>query len=135
MQKTFILSLLGLAFSFVFVFAPSISTITAQSKVCTGSDCAQQGLNDIGSAFPNGAQQERRVQDIVKMIIDWALYLAAIAAVIFIIIGGFLYITSAGNSSQAGQGKQTLINALIGLAMVVLSYIIVQIVYNFLVNK
>ena len=139
MQKTFILSLLGLAFSFMFVFAPSMALVSAQTtadpSLNCGNDCAQKGLSDIGSAFPSGAQPNKTVPEIIKIVIDWALYLAAITAVVFIIIGGYFYITSAGNATQAGKGKLTLVNALIGLAMVVLSYLIVQIVYNFLTTK
>jgi hypothetical protein len=129
-QKTFALSILGFVFAFMFAFAPSFVPVMAQP---TGSgDAAQAGLNDIGQAFPEGAKRGKTVQEITKLVIDWALYLAAIIAVIFIIYGGFLYITSAGNATQAGNGRQTLVNALIGLTLVVLSYIIVQIVYNFL---
>lgn len=131
--KTISFAVLSLIFSFMFVFAPGVTPTRAQPSG-TG-DSAQQGLEAIGSAFPEGAKRGKTVPEITKLIIDWALYLAAIVAVIFIIYGGFLYITSAGNATQAGNGRATLVNALIGLAMVVLSYIIVQIVYNFLVNR
>ena len=132
--KTISLFLLSLVFSFMFVLAPSFLPALAQSP-SSGGDSAQNGLNAIGSAFPEGAKRGKTVQEIVKLVIDWALYLAAIIAVIFIIIGGYFYITSAGNPTQAAKGRATLVNALIGLALVVLSYIIVQIVYNFLTNK
>ncbi len=55
-------------------------------------------------------------------------------AVIFIIVGGFIYMTSAGDQTKATKGRQTLVNALIGLTLVVLSYIIVQLVYRFLTS-
>lgn len=136
-MKKIILPSLSLLFSFMFLLAPNVLIVNAQINTTAPvrtNDAAQDGLNDIGQAFPN-RNQPRTVQQILKMVIDWALYLAAITAVIFIIIGGYFYITSAGNSAQATKGRDTLVNALIGLAMVVLSYIIVQIVYNFLVNK
>ncbi len=117
----------------VFFTVPSFSPAMAQTQVCTGDQCAQQGLQDIGSAFPGGAKNPNYgVKDIAKKIIEWALYLAAIIAVIFIIIGGFLYITSAGDATRATKGRTTLVNALIGLTIIILSYLIVQIVYNFL---
>ena len=49
-------------------------------------------------------------------------------AVLFLIIGGFWYITSAGNEETAEKGKGTVINAIIGIVIIVLSYIIVQVV-------
>ena len=118
----------------MFVVAPSFVAVNAQSPGASGNP-AQDGLRDIGAAFPDGAKQGKTVQEIIKIVINWSLYLAAIISVIFIIIGGFLYITSAGNETQAGKGRATLKNALIGLTLVILSYIIVQIVYNFLTNK
>jgi hypothetical protein len=119
-----------LAFSAVFA-GPALSPAYAQ-PTGTGGDQAQKGLDDIGAAFPEGAKRAKTIQEIVHLVINWALYLAAIVSVIFIIYGGFLYITAAGDTGQAGKGRTALVNALIGLAIVILSYLIVQIVYNFI---
>lgn len=130
-SKNILLSFLGLAFAFMFFIAPSFSPVLAQ----TSGDPSQDGLNAVKQAYPSGAQGTTNdIPTVMKKIIDWALYLAAITAVIFIIIGGYYYITSAGNETQAGKGRSTLTNALIGLTLVVLSYLIVQIVYNFLTH-
>jgi hypothetical protein len=74
---------------------------------------------------------EGSVASIFRLIINWALAIAFIAAVIILIYGGFLYITSAGNADSATKGKTAILNALIGIVIIVLSYIIVQIVYRF----
>lgn len=101
-----------------------------------GGDRVQQGLNSIKDTYPTGAQgtNDGNLKDAAKKIIDWALYLAAIVAVIFIIIGGYYYITARGNDDQAKQGRKTLTNALIGLTLVILSFVIVQVVYKFIVS-
>ncbi len=112
----------------------AVSQVHAQSTTNTG-DKVQDGLTDIGAAYPAGAKQERNLKDVIRKVINWALYFAAIIAVIFIIIGGFMYITSAGDPGKATKGRTTLVNALIGLTIIVLSYLIVQIVYNFLINR
>lgn len=132
-KKSLIISLATLVIAIGFL-APSFSPVYAQPS-SGGGDKVQEGLNTIGSAYPQGARENLNVQAVVKKVIDWALYIAAIIAVIFIIIGGFMYITSAGDPGKAGKGRTTLTNALIGLAIIVLSYLIVQIVYNFLVNR
>ena len=64
-------------------------------------------------------------------VINWALAIAFILAVIFLIYGGFRYILSGGNEESAKAGRQTIFNALIGVVIIVLSYVIVQIVYKF----
>jgi hypothetical protein len=93
-------------------------------------------LNAIRDTYPEGVQGESdsSITEFAKVIIDWALYLAAVIAVIFIIIGGYYYITSAGSDDRAKKGRETLINAIIGLTLVILSFIIVQVVYRFLVE-
>ncbi len=134
-QKLRLSSIFGaLVIALVMFLAPTAIPLYAQAiPACTnGVDCPQKGLDDISAAYPTGAKRAVDVPSTVKLVINWALYLSAIVAVIFIIIGGFLYITSAGDAGQAGKGRTTLVNALIGLVIIVLSYLIVQIVYNFL---
>lgn len=135
-QKTITSILAAIVLASTVLLTPSLAPALAQTgapPVGSTGDAAQEGLSAIGQAYPPGARTtDANIQNIAKKIIDWALYLAAIIAVIFIIIGGFLYITSAGDPGRATKGRNTLVNALIGLAIVVLSYLIVQVVYNFL---
>ncbi len=56
--------------------------------------------------------------------------ISGLIAIAFIIYGGFQYITSRGNDEQAESGKKTLTNAIIGLVIVILSYLIVVVVVN-----
>ncbi len=121
----------------VFVFAATSGQVFAQGTTtpnCT-TDCPQSGLEGIKSAFPNQTTTSDTVPELAKKIINWALYFSAIIAVIFIIIGGFMYVTSAGDQAKAGKGRATLVNALIGLVIIVLSFLIVQVVYNFLIGR
>ena len=74
---------------------------------------------------------EGSIASIFRLIINWALAIAFIAAVVMLIFGGFLYITSAGNTDNATKGKTAITNALIGVVIIILSYIIVQIVFRF----
>jgi hypothetical protein len=75
------------------------------------------------------------ISSIFRLIINWALAIAFIAAVIVLIYGGFLYITSAGNADNATKGKTAIVNAIIGIVIIVLSYIIVQIVFRFVTGQ
>lgn len=63
-------------------------------------------------------------------IVDMLLYLAGIVAVIMIIIGGISYITSSGNAEKAAQARGKIIDALIGLAIVVLASAVVSFIGN-----
>ncbi len=96
---------------------------------------AQQGIGqmpcprDLGYLCTDGS-----VASIFRLILNWAMTIAFLAAVIYLIYGGFQYISSAGNTDKATKGRATIVNAIIGIVIIVLSYTIVQIVYNFVVS-
>jgi hypothetical protein len=71
---------------------------------------------------------------IARMIIYILLGVTGLIAVLFIIYGGFRYITSAGNDETAESAKKTIINAIIGLVVVILSYVIVTVIGNALIQ-
>ncbi len=64
----------------------------------------------------------------ITTIIQFVLAFAFLLAVVMLIYGGFRYIFSAGNEEAADAGKKTVINALIGIVIIILSYVIVQVV-------
>jgi hypothetical protein len=72
---------------------------------------------------------------LIALVIRLLLYFAGIIAVLFLIIGGYYYLTSRGNEEQATKGRQTLIYALLGLAIVILSYVIVSVITNQLTSN
>lgn len=66
-------------------------------------------------------------QDLIFRGIELALAFAGSIAVIFLIVGGFRYITSAGNEEASEKGKKTIVTSLIGLAVIVLSGVLVRV--------
>jgi hypothetical protein len=67
---------------------------------------------------------------LANLVVNFLLGIVGIVSLAFIIIGGFRYITSQGDEEAAAAGKKTLTNAIIGLIVVVLSYIIVVVTIN-----
>jgi len=68
-------------------------------------------------------------QDIVVFlgnIINWLAAGAGIITFIFLIIGGYMYITSLGSEERAEQAKKTLIFSLIGFILIIGSYAIIK---------
>lgn len=64
------------------------------------------------------------VVEFIEMLIGWLLLLAGLLAIGFIILGGVLYIVSAGNEKRAATAKKMIWYAIIGLAIVLLSFVI-----------
>lgn len=76
-------------------------------------------------------------KSIVKFILTFvyvAIYLSSALAVIFIVIAGYRYITSQGDEKNTKPALDTLKNAVIGLALTILSLTIVTLISNFLTN-
>ncbi len=67
---------------------------------------------------------------ILMNIIEMILQLVAYAAVVMLIIGGFQYITSTGDSGNMSNAKKTILNSIIGLIISLFSVAIVNIIAN-----
>lgn len=63
---------------------------------------------------------------IIAAAIEILLRVAAIVAVAFVIYSGILYVVSQGSPDKTGQAKNTLINAVVGLAIAVMAAAIVS---------
>lgn len=71
---------------------------------------------------------------LVSLLIQYAIIIAGIAFVVLLILGGFQYLTSAGNQDAAQRANRTMINALIGLGIVVASYAVARYVVGTLLQ-
>jgi hypothetical protein len=66
--------------------------------------------------------------DTLVKIINIALGVVFIIAVAMLIYGAFQYVVAGGNEKAVDKGKKIIINALIGIAIIILSYVIVSVV-------
>lgn len=58
-------------------------------------------------------------------IINFVLLLGGILAFVFVLWGGFMYLSAGGDATGATKGKTMIVNAIIGLIIIFLSYSIV----------
>lgn len=120
---------------FVLLASPLLmsNTASAQSSgtglignLSNNSTCANTGLRcDTALDLPT----------LFRTIINYALGIAFFVSVIYLIYGGFLYITSAGNEESAEKGKNAIVYSLIGIVVIVLSFVIVSAVYRFVATN
>jgi len=61
------------------------------------------------------------VTDIIGNLIDFLLTIALIICPLMIVIGGFFFITAAGDPAKANKGRQIMLYALIGLVIILIS--------------
>lgn len=79
----------------------------------------------IGNALAIN-QDETSIQGIVDLVIQWTIWIAGVLAFIYLVISGITYITAGGNAEQAKKGQAGIINAIIGIVIVVLAWVILQ---------
>ncbi len=89
-----------------------------------------RGLLDGNCELETPGQSEtgitRFIWKIVLNIVDMILQLVGYASVIFLIIGGFRYMTATGDASKMTAAKGTVANAIIGLVIALASVAIVN---------
>jgi hypothetical protein len=83
-----------------------------------------------GTGLSNSFLGASTLSGLIISIIKIILSLAGLIAVLVLIIGGFRYVTSFGNEDQVGQAKKMIINAIIGIVIIILSFVIVTVVSN-----
>lgn len=79
-----------------------------------------------GSNTANGTGVAVSLTQIITNIVNVILLVAGALAVIYLIYSGILYITAAGNPDSAKKGQQGVINAIIGIVIIALAYVIVR---------
>ena len=111
----------------VFLIIPLVSFAAAITEPTCGSGTHLQAGICVPDSSGDGILGATDVVDLAKKVFNILLYLAGIIAVLFIIIGGYQYLTSGGNDEDAEKGKKTVTNALIGLIVVILAFTIVNV--------
>jgi hypothetical protein len=127
---------------------PPSGTKPGGTQSTTSQSSSTSAVGDCGSGFTpkgplcipnnpftgNGIAASGSIGQLATSIISILLGLAGIVAVIFLIIGGYTWMTARGNEAQVVSGRKTVVNAIIGLIIVVMSYLIIQVITSFLVN-
>lgn len=112
-MKKFKIALLALAVIAGIALAPSSVLADTKSSLCQGADC-------------NSGNPE--LLPTIRNITNTLLFLGGSISVVVIIIGGIRYATSSGDQAQVTSAKNTVMYALIGLVVIILSYAIVNFV-------
>lgn len=84
---------------------------------------------------PSGLPSESKASDLIIRIINIGLAIAGLVAVLFLIVGGFRYITAAGNEESSEAAKKIIINSIIGIVVIILSFVIVRVIANALISS
>ncbi len=136
------LTILGLGVVFVSIFSFSSISLaeTETAKACKKDRSFfniptwYQYLDFDKDCNVKTKDQENIPAKIILGIIDIALYLAGLIAVVMIIWGGFQFIFANGEPGSIANARKTILNAVIGLIIAILASQIVRFV-AFLLSK
>lgn len=107
---------------------------TPPGNGCTGTGCGTVGSSDFDTnvgVFENPINIES-FPELVLFVMKGFIFLIGIMAVLIIIIGGVRMVLSQGNQESITKGKNTIIWAVAGLIVALLSFSLVSIVQNLL---
>ncbi|OGC82090.1 MAG: hypothetical protein A2V81_02985 [Candidatus Abawacabacteria bacterium RBG_16_42_10] len=95
---------------------------------------AQGGLGTSTLPLPEALPSQTSFLDLLTFIINFFLGLVGTVAILMLIYGGFLYLTSAGGENIK-KAKNTIMYAIIGIVVILLSYAIVNTVTSTLAGR
>lgn len=107
------------------------SGLAAVSVGAQASSEINKGINAVGGGS-NTASVD--IQGTVLAVVNWLLFAVGVIAVVMLIWGGIKYAASSGDSNKVTSAKNTIMYAIIGLAVAVLAFAIVNFVVNNLTN-
>ncbi len=113
-----ILSILSLVVvSPLMIWSPA-GALDIYKDACSGPAGSQSQLcKDKTNSSLNG---------LVKVVVDFLMWLAVIISVIVIILSGIKYATSGGEAQKISSAKNTLLGAVIGVAVAILAHAMVS---------
>ncbi len=113
---------------FCLFFVPQISL--AQSYNFTENS----GLDSAAQTAGYETADSRSVEDYISLVISIILSLLGVIFLALMMYGGIIWMTAAGNDEKVKKAKDLIIQALIGLVIVLSAYAISYFVLNQLIN-
>lgn len=112
------------------LYAPVLAeTPDIQNATCQGADLRiPTGQPNKKACAFTGNPPEDKLNQLVATIVNLFSVVVGVVAVLMIIVGGFRYIISGGDSSNVTGAKNTILYAIVGLVIVALAQFIVKFV-------
>lgn len=120
-----IITLLTLVLTPATVLAPVAFAAGSCGSANTSKGQVLQGIGQTGSDC-----DDKPVKSAFASIVQILSFVVGAVAIIMIIVSGFRYITSGGDSAKVGTAKSALIYALVGIAVAALAQVLVHYIAN-----
>ena len=124
MKKT----ILAIVSAFVLLAPATLMSATSYAVDQTTKDNACSAIPGGCSASTGDGSSSSSIQSNVKFAINLFSWIVGVAAIIVMVLGGFRFVTSGGDSGRVSSARNTILYALVGLVVVAISQVIVRFV-------
>lgn len=125
-NKKVVLKILSLFFITSMVFGIFYSVIAAEPSTTTPSSSSSSSKTKTYEAQIKSPIGEVTAGELIGRIVEYLMGLVGVIAVLMLIWGGVMYMTSAGNEEKINTAKKIITGAIIGLVVALLAYLIVD---------
>ena len=116
----------------IFLFFLTFFVNNSYGRILEPSGTKDMGLQEVTFRDKVGFSSTQSIGGIVAAIIKGFLGLLGVIFIILILIGGYNWMTAAGDEEKVKKAKDTLQRAIIGLLIVVSAYAITYFVFTYL---
>ena len=110
---------------FITMLGFSLSLI-GPSYAASSVKCSDLPTNSVAYEAAGCKKSADKLPKTIRKIINAVIAFSSTVAVVFVVVGGIQYMSSAGDTGKIEKGKKTVIYALIGLVICALAYAIVN---------
>lgn len=89
---------------------------------------------EVGIIPPLNKDADVTLNQYVTGVYNFAAGAVGIIGVLMFLVGGFQYMISAGNRGMSGEAKKTMINAIVGIVLVLGAYLMLSTINKELIN-
>ena len=114
----------------IFIFALPIFNVCAQTAGSAGSKYGLTNTAQVAELTETG--EVSRPQDIVAKIVGYILAMLGVVFLVQIIFAGYGWMLAGGNEEKIKKAKDKITNSVIGLAIVLLAYIVSSAIFDLL---
>lgn len=111
----------------------AISALTIIPYLAATTPVFAQGVLDASIKTPAGTKiigPNTSVGSIVSFLVAFIIVIAFLAALLYIVIGAFQWITSGGDKQKVADARNHIIAAIIGLIVIALSFVIINVIMS-----
>ncbi len=107
---------------------PNNNTGNGNGSGSTGTGLTGQLNYTLLEKIPGAEEAGSDLKSYLEALYKIALVLVTLSAVLMLSIGGFMYLTSAGNTAQMGNAKGVITDALIGLVIALFAWLLLYVI-------